>query len=75
MAKTIQCPNCTKRTDDTNAMMQHIKAKHHGKGIAAFRPASDDDDDSFADRAIAADLDHAMGVDNPDYDWLVGPFK
>ena len=33
------------------------------------------DDESMADRAIAAELDHAMGVDNPDYDWLVEPYK
>jgi DNA-binding XRE family transcriptional regulator len=54
----------------------HIKAKHGGKGIAPFRAENQPDyEESFADRAIAASLDHAMGVPNDDYDWLVEPFK
>jgi len=73
MAKPIKCPNCARRFADNNAALQHVKKKHGGKGAASFR--SDDDDESFADRAIAAQLDHAMGIDNPDYDWLVEPFE
>lgn len=49
-----------------------------GKGKRALPPrakAKTDDDESFANRAIDAELDHAMGVDNPDYDWLVEPYK
>lgn len=33
-----------------------------------------DDDESFAMRSVNAQLDHAMGIDNPDYDWLVDPY-
>jgi hypothetical protein len=42
---------------------------------AARKSAPVDDDESFADRAIQAQLDNAMGIDNPDYDWLVEPFE
>lgn len=41
----------------------------------AVRKTTTDDDESFADRAIQAELDHAMGVENDDYDWLVEPYK
>ncbi len=75
MAK-IKCPNCPKQFQDRNAVRSHIKAKHGGKGIGAFPQQEDDDyEESFADRAIQASLDRAMGVDNDDYDWLVEPYE
>jgi len=72
MARTAQCPNCSRKFGDNNAVYLHIKAKHGGKGKAAFAP---EEDESFADRAIRASLDHAMGIPNDDYDWLVEPWE
>jgi hypothetical protein len=76
MAKET-CNRCGKTFKQERHLQQHIRDKHHGKGaksapIAAF---SNDDDESFASRAIQAELDHAMGVENADYDWLVEPYK
>lgn len=36
-----------------------------------FEARGDDDDESFADRAVQASIDRAMGVPNPDADWLL----
>ena len=51
--------------------------KHKNKKLAqAVKDATRrDHEESFADRAIDAALDHAMGIDNPDYDWLVEPYR
>jgi hypothetical protein len=73
---SIKCPNCGKTFRENNAAFQHIKAKHGGKGIAPFRPQNQPGyEPSFAERAIEAEIDHAMGVENPDYDWLVEPTR
>jgi hypothetical protein len=42
---------------------------------AARKTHVEDDDESFASRAVQAELDHAMGIQNDDYDWLVDPYK
>lgn len=65
----IHCPNCKRGFKDNSAVYQHIVAKHGGKGKAAFAKP-DDDDESFADRAIQASIDRASGVPNDD-DWLL----
>ena len=59
------------RTKKRNAQRKRARAK------AAKPPAplAEDDDESFADRAVQAIIDHACGVDNPDYDWLVEPYE
>ena len=74
------CSYCKKRFADAYAVREHHKQKHKGKRIdpkvtAAIRALKDDDDESFASRTLNAELDRAMGVDNPDYDWLVEPYK
>ena len=76
-AKPWQCAHCKKRFADAFAVREHHKMKHKNKKLAqAVKDATRrDDDESFADRAVAASLDHAMGIDNPDYDWLVEPYK
>lgn len=51
------------------------KMRRRAEFAALPKPDPTDDDESFADRAIAASVDHAMGVSNPDYDWLVEPFE
>lgn len=66
MSKDIQCQNCPRKFAERSHVYQHIKAKHHGKGKGAFV----DDDESFADRAIAASLAVAMG-EHTDDDWLL----
>lgn len=66
--KPIKCPHCPRRFASNSDTYQHIKMKHGGKGKAAFLPS--DDDESFADRAVAASIDRAMGVPNDD-DWLI----
>lgn len=59
-----KCPECTKSFPTRRGLKDHMRAKH-----------TDDDDESFASRAIQAGLDEAMGVHNDDYDWLVEPYK
>lgn len=39
----------------------------------ARQVAGGDDDESFSDRAVQAELDRAMGVENEDIDWLIPP--
>jgi hypothetical protein len=76
--KPWQCSHCEKRFADAFAVREHHKKKHKNKKLAkAVKDATrrDDGDESFASRAIQAELDHAMGIDNYDYDWLVEPFK
>jgi len=51
------------------------RRKSKQKQAQKTKPPADDDDESFADRAIQAELDHAMGIENDDYDWLVDPYK
>lgn len=78
-----QCQHCSKRFVDAFALREHHKVKHKSKklpkavkdAIHQHRGKRGDFEESFADRAIQAQLDHAMGIDNPDYDWLVEPFK
>ena len=72
--KPWQCDHCSKRFVDAFAVREHHKAKHKNKKLAqAVKDATGrrDDEESFADRAIAAELDRAMGVHNPDGDWLL----
>lgn len=71
----IQCPYCTKKLAGHDGVYSHVKTKHPNKKRAHLKPARADDDESFASRAIAAELDYAMGINNPDYDWLVEPYK
>jgi hypothetical protein len=67
----VSCPHCGKRLRDENGVRTHIIAKHGGKGRGAFKPtAPDDDDESFADRAVQAEIDRACGIPSDD-DWLL----
>ena len=84
MNKPWKCDHCAKTFAEADGAKQHHNKKHPGKRMnKAVRTATKiarqarldrDDDESFADRAIAASLDHAMGISNPDYDWLVEPY-
>ncbi len=75
--KPWQCNHCSKRFVDAFGVRGHHKAKHKNKKLAqAVKDATRRiEEESMADLAIAAELDHAMGISNPDYDWLVEPYK
>ncbi len=80
MSETFKCHLCSKSFADGHAQRAHHKSKHGNKKMPdSIRkhnlPRRGDDDDSYASRAIDAQLDHAMGIHNHDYDWLVEPFK
>jgi hypothetical protein len=65
----VACPHCGKRLSGDAGVRAHIIAKHGGKGKGAFKPDGDDDE-SFADRAIQAEIDRACGIPTDD-DWLL----
>ena len=64
--KSFKCEDCNRSFAEKNALWQHRSRKH--KQQARRRNSGEA---SFASRAIDAELDHAMGIHNPDYDWLV----
>ncbi|MCZ8104019.1 MAG: hypothetical protein O9972_39760 [Burkholderiales bacterium] len=69
--KRFSCTRCGKRSTTEDGVAQHIDAKHGGKGdIMDHGAVGDDDDESFADRAIQAMIDDAMGIPTDD-DWLL----
>lgn len=63
------CPHCGKLLRGRQGVRTHIIAKHGGKGKGAYKPDSDDDE-SFADRAVQAEIDRASGMPGDD-DWLL----
>lgn len=65
----VPCPHCGKMLSDRNGVYSHIKAKHNGKGKAAYAPKPDEE--SYADRAIEAQMQRDAGTPNED-DWLLG---
>ena len=70
----FQCSRCTKKFKTEQGTKAHIADHHRKKGaeVIALPPYKPDgDDESFADRAIDAHLDRAMGIYNPDSDWLI----
>ena len=80
-AGPIHCPYCKKTFVDVGAQYSHWKDRHRNrtmpaesKAFRAQKKIEREGDPSFADRAIEAQLDHAMGVHNLDYDWLVDPY-
>lgn len=66
----LPCPHCGKLFRGQPGVYSHIKAKHGGKGKGAYRPARDDYEESFADRAVQAEIDRARGRPGDD-DWLL----
>ena len=69
-AGPIPCAYCTKTFKDENARWSHTKMRHPGKKNLR-PPRAKDDEESFADRAVQAEIDRACGIDNPDIDWLL----
>jgi hypothetical protein len=65
----MPCPHCGKMCRGKPGVYSHIKAKHGGTGKGAFRPERDEEE-SFADRAVQAEIDRASGRPGDD-DWLL----
>jgi hypothetical protein len=82
-AGPIPCAYCDKTFVDEIARWMHTRTKHYGrknphpevmraKSIEGqLRRDAEDADESFADRAVQAEIDRACGIDNPDIDWLL----
>ncbi len=70
MSDKIECPHCNRRFADKNSVYSHCKAKHPNKERKQFAPVRDDEEESFADRAVQAEIDRACGIPNDD-DWLL----
>jgi hypothetical protein len=67
--KPWKCSRCGKKYANPDSVRIHVRDKHKGKGEPCRVP-SPEDDESFADRAIQAEIDRAMGIPNDD-DWLL----
>lgn len=70
--KPWRCSICGKRKSSQNAVYGHARDVHKkpAEAIKVVRK-NDDDDESYADRAIKADIDRAAGIYNPDQEWLL----
>lgn len=70
----FQCSRCSKKFKTEQGTKAHIADHHRKKGgeVIALPPRpADDGEESFADRAIDAHLDRAMGIYNSDSEWLI----
>lgn len=63
--KCHECPRCNKEFKTLRSKKKHMKDAHK-KSQAEREP-------SFGELARQAELDHAMGEYNPDYEWLCDP--
>lgn len=71
----FQCSRCKDKFKTEQGAEAHIANHHRKKGgevvtLSPFQHESGDGE-SFADRAIDAHLDQAMGIYNPDSEWLI----
>lgn len=73
--KTKPCNRCHKSFAGDAALQQHIRDAHLKPRHARAPERGEPDDESFASRAVQAEIDHAMGIPNDDFDWLVDPYK
>lgn len=69
------CGTCKQSFGSDNAIRMHIRDAHRGRLTVIYQEVSSVDlrekEPSFADRAIAASLDMAMGIPTDD-GWLLG---
>lgn len=72
MKMRFQCSRCKDKFKTEQGAKMHIAKHHRKKGgeVIVMPPRPADDDESFADRAIAAHLDRAMGIPTDD-GWLI----
>jgi hypothetical protein len=68
-----QCSTCQKKFKKEQGAKAHIADHHKKKGgeVRLLPEVQPDHEESFADRSIDAHLDRAMGIYNPDSDWLI----
>ena len=71
--KVFKCSRCNKSFHQQKSVLNHVKDVHGGVGSVEKRerPPQEPDDESMADRAVAAEIDRAMGIYNPDQEWLL----
>jgi hypothetical protein len=74
MSSPVKCPKCGKSfKGGINPARQHFAATHDGVWTDPVKrnvKQMDDDEPSMADLAVQAELDRAMGIENPDIEWL-----
>ena len=72
MFKPFRCNKCSKGFNSTEAAAMHITDKHKGnaKILKSQKSLPDDDEPSYADRAIEAQLAIACG-EHTDDAWLL----
>ena len=79
MTKPWKCTKCERAFASVDDLYSHCKKKHNRVGMnaeaKATRAEKQGEYETIASRAVQAQLDHAMGIDNPDYDWLVEPYQ
>lgn len=68
-----RCGVCKRVFAGRKDLNQHFVMKHgRDPRVEDFLPvARPDREESFADRSIEAEQDRAMGIYNPDQDWLI----
>ncbi len=66
------CPHCPKSFADAGDLYQHAKAKHGRKAAQKLRPI-DDDEPSYAEMVIDAQIRRAAG--EPVEEWLAEMFR
>lgn len=66
--RKVACPHCGKMLRGEPGVHTHIIAKHGGKGKGKYR--REEGEESFADRAVQAQIDIYSGVKTDD-DWLL----
>lgn len=64
------CNRCFKRFPDPKPARDHIRNAHKTGGEPVRVPKRECEE-SMADRAVDAAIDRAMGVYNPDQEWLL----
>ena len=68
-----KCPICGRRRPHWSGVVQHARDVHK-KALDVKPPPRqqrDDGEESYADRAIQADIDRQAGIYNPDQEWLL----
>lgn len=69
--KPFRC-ECGRKFGSMKAWEQHKAMSYaHNPNATVTKIARPQREETFADRAIAAELDRAMGIYNPDQDWLL----
>ena len=70
--KPWQCSRCKRKFASPDAVRMHVADKHKGNGLPERAQAHvEPDNESMADRSVQAQLYEAMGIYNPDQEWLI----